>query len=122
MDDIDDDGESVALAFETLPAGVTAGTTATVSIDDDDMAGVTVSATSLSIDEGASATYTVALDTEPTEDVTVAIAGHGDTDITLSGATLSNDVLTFTASGLETLCRRSLYRRPRTATRCPTLP
>ena len=102
-DDIDDDGESVALAFETLPAGVTAGTTATVSIDDDDMAGVTVSATSLSIDEGGSATYTVALDTEPTEDVTVAIAGHGDTDITLSGATLSNDALTFTASDWNTV-------------------
>ena len=38
-DDIDDDGESVALGFGTLPDDVTAGTTATVTITDDDTAG-----------------------------------------------------------------------------------
>ena len=41
-DDIDDDGESVALGFGTMPDDVSAGTTATVSITDDDTAGVTV--------------------------------------------------------------------------------
>ena len=66
-DDIDDDGESVALAFGTLPDGVSPGTTATVSITDGDTAGVTVSETSLSVDEGGSASYTVVLDTEPTD-------------------------------------------------------
>ena len=101
-DDIDDDGESVTLTFRTpMPAGVTAGATTTVTITDDDMAGVTVSATSLSIDEGATATYTVKLDSQPTGDVTVAIAGHSGTDITLSGATLSNDALTFTAENWD---------------------
>ena len=69
----------------------------TVNITDNDTAGVTISKTALAIDEGASETYTVVLDTEPTADVTVAISGHADTDITLSGETLSNDALTFTS-------------------------
>ena len=89
-DDIDDDGESVALGFGTLPDRVTAGTTATVTITDDDTAGVTVSEEpTLEIDEGDSATYTVVLDTEPTADVTVTIAGHSGTDISLTGTTLT---------------------------------
>ena len=101
-DDIDDDGESVALGFGTMPDDVSAGTTATVSITDDDTAGVTISESALAIDEGGSDTYTVVLDTEPTADVTVAIAGHADTDITLTGATLTNNVLTFTAENWDT--------------------
>ena len=101
-DDIDDDGESVALGFGTLPDDVSAGNTATVSITDDDTAGVTVSKSTLEIDEGASDTYTVVLDTEPTGDVTVAIAGHANTDITLTGATLTNNALTFTAENWDT--------------------
>ena len=101
-DDIDDDGESVALGFGTMPDDVTAGTTATVTITDDDTAGVTVSESALSIDEGGSGTYTVKLDSEPTGDVTVAIAGHASTDITLSGNTLTNNTLTFTASTWDT--------------------
>ena len=45
QDTVDDDGESVLLAFGTLPGGVIAGTTAatTVSITDDDDPQVTVS-------------------------------------------------------------------------------
>ena len=96
-DDIDDDGESVALGFGTMPDRVTAGATATVSITDDDTAGVTVSETSLSIDEGTAATYTVKLDTEPTGDVTVAVAGHADTDLSLDETSL-----TFNASTWDT--------------------
>ena len=101
-DEVDDDGESVALGFGTMPDRVTAGTTATVTITDDDTAGVTVSETALSIDEGAAGSYTVALDTEPTGNVTVAVAGHSGTDITLSGATLTNDTLTFTSENWDT--------------------
>ena len=77
-----------------MPAGVNAGATTTVTITDDDTAGVTISKTALEIDEGASATYTVVLDTQPTAGVTATIAGHSGTDITLSGATLTNDALT----------------------------
>ena len=102
-DDIDDDGESVALTFRTpMPAGVNAGATTTVTITDDDERGVAISKTALEIDEGDSGTYTVRLNTEPTDDVTVAIAGQSGTDITLSGATLTGDALTFTASNWNT--------------------
>ena len=56
-----------------------------VTITDDDTAGVTVSETSLTIEEGDSGTYTVVLDTEPSADVTVTISGHSGTDVSLSG-------------------------------------
>ena len=78
QDDIDDDGESVKLNFDSpLPAGVSEGSTVQtiVSITDDDTAGVTISETSLEIEEGDSDTYTVVLDTEPAGDVTVTIDG-----------------------------------------------
>ena len=102
-DDIDDDGESVALTFRTpMPRGVTAGATTTVTITDDDERGVAISKTALEIDEGDSATYTVKLNTQPTEDLTVAIAGQSGTDITLSGATLTGDALTFTSDNWDT--------------------
>ena len=77
-DDIDDDGESVALGFGTMPDRVTAGATATVSITDDDAAGVTVSKSALSIDEGGSGTYTVVLSTQPAGDVTITMGGVTD--------------------------------------------
>ena len=83
---IDDDGESVLLGFDTsllsrVSAGATA--TATVSIVDDDGAGVTVSEASLTIDDGGSGTYTIKLDSQPTANVTVTINDPTDnTDVT----------------------------------------
>ena len=54
--------------------------TATVTITDDDTAGVTVSAPSpLTVAEGGSATYTVVLDSQPTAEVTVTPTS-GDAD------------------------------------------
>ena len=70
---------------------------ATVVIADDDTAGVTVSETSLGIEEGDFNTYTVVLDTEPVGDVTVAIGGIANTDLTLDKTTL-----TFTTSNWDT--------------------
>ena len=49
----------------------------------------------LIVPEGGSAAYTVALDSEPTADVTVTIAGHARTDLTLTPTTAR---LTFTPS------------------------
>ena len=46
---------------------------ATVVVFDNDMRGVTVTPTALTIREGSSANYIVGLDTEPTADVTVAV-------------------------------------------------
>ena len=42
-----------------------------VAVTDDDTAGVTVSETDLSINEGESATYTVVLDTQPISNVDI---------------------------------------------------
>ena len=94
-DEVDDDGESVLLGFGTsLPDRVTAASpsTSTVSIVDDDTAGVAVSPSSLRISEGNAGSYTVVLHTQPTGDVTVTVGGVGGTDVSVSPA-----ALTFTA-------------------------
>ena len=98
-DDVDDDGESVALAFGAPPTGVSAGTTSetTVSITDDDTAGVTVHPSAIAVVSGTSNEYTVALDTEPTDDVTVNIAGFSGTDLSLDRTSL-----TFTSTDWKT--------------------
>ena len=94
-DDVDDDGESVNMAFGMLPDGLSVGSPASVVVQltDNDTAGVTLGKTELVVTEGGSATYTVALDSEPTADVTVTITGHAGTDLTLTPTTA---MLTFT--------------------------
>ena len=96
-DDVDDDGESVNLAFGMLPDGVRVGSpaSAVVRITDNDTAGVKLGKTELIVTEGRSVTYTVELDSEPTADVTVTITGHAGTDLALTPATAT---LTFTPS------------------------
>ena len=64
------------------------GTPRPDDIPDNDTPGVTVSPTSLTIDEGSSGTYTVVLDTLPSGDVTVAI-GSDNTDVTANPASLT---------------------------------
>ena len=77
-DEVDDDDESVALAFGTLPDGVTAGTTSasTVTITDDDVPAVTVSfgAATYSVAEDGTVDVTVTLDVAPEREVTIPIA------------------------------------------------
>ena len=70
----------------------------TVTVDDDDEAGIVLSKASLGPAEGNSSgeSYTVRLSSEPTATITVTITGHSDTDLTLSGPT--GDELTFTSS------------------------
>ena len=58
-------------------------------IADDDTAGVTISETSLEIDEGASDTYEVALESEPAGNVTVTVRGAAGTDLTPDPASLT---------------------------------
>ena len=91
QDDVDDDGESVLLGFGTLPPAVSLGTTtqATVSITDDDGAGVSVSESSLTIAEGSSGTYTIVLDSQPTAAVTVTINDPSNTDVTAEPTSLT---------------------------------
>ena len=67
---------------------------------------MTVSPTSLTVDEGSSGTYTVVLDSEPTSGVTVAVVDP--TDFRLVDPTANTDVtaepasLTFTTSNWDT--------------------
>ena len=91
QDEVDDDGESVLLGFGTLPPAVSLGTTtqATVSITDDDGAGVSVSESSLTIAEGNSGTYTIVLDSQPIASVAVAINDPSNTDVTAEPASLT---------------------------------
>ena len=109
-DAIDDDGERVLLAFGTLPSGVIAGTPdeVTFTINDNDTRGITVTPTSLTVDEGGMSTYTVVLNTEPTETVTVTIVNPTDnTDVTANPASLTfsttdwDDAQTVTVSAAE---------------------
>ena len=80
-DSDNDDGESVKLAFDTLPTGVSAGSTdeATVSITDDDVPSVTVSFEqgSYTVAEGGSVTVKVKLDEDPERTVTIPLTKTG---------------------------------------------
>ena len=89
---------TIALADgSTLPGSFVLGnTTTTVTITDNDTAGVTVSATELTVAEGETGTYTVALDTQPTGSVTVTPTSSAGTVATVSGA------LTFTTGTWST--------------------
>ena len=89
----DDDAvsDSVMLTHTINDVTVANGTLA-VTVRENDPRGVTVTPTSLEINEGASGTYTVGLDSEPTGTVTVTINGaSGD-------VTLDRSQLTFTAA------------------------
>ena len=107
-DRIDEDNETIAIKLgdptNAALSTTTADITASGTITDDDTRGVTVSETTLSVDEadrGATenkTTYTVVLDSQPTGDVTVAL--------TLTPATgtitVDNTTLTFKPSAWNT--------------------
>ena len=103
QDMVDDDGESVSLAFGTpLPTGVTAGlvSATVVTIVDDDAAGVTVvpdPGLMSTVGEGGTGIYTVVLESEPSGDVTVT-ARSAD----VLAVTVSPMVLTFTTGDWAT--------------------
>ena len=74
-----------------------------MSITDDDTAAIVLSETDLTVTEGdaAGSTYTVSLATQPSDTVTVTISGHDGTDLSLSGTTLSSNILTFTVDNWD---------------------
>ena len=49
-----------------------------VTVDDDDTDGLTITPTSLPVNEGSSGTYTVVLDTVPSGNVTVTLVGRSE--------------------------------------------
>ena len=83
--------------------GITAQTITVTIAEDDFRRSVDVTPLALEITEGSSGSYTVVLSRQPTAEVTVAISGHADTDLTLGGETLSADYeLIFTTENWET--------------------
>ena len=100
----DDDTSDESVSISVTPSGggydsVAAGSVG-VTVKDTSVAGLTVSESSLSIDEsgdGSSDSFTVVLDTIPTGDVTVAVASDD-----AGAATVSTDELTFTATNWNT--------------------
>ena len=93
----DDDGadESVGIShsvtgtgnYASLPAFQRPGLV--VQVRDDETAGVVVSPTSLTIDEGGMATYTVRLSAPPTGAIAVRVAATGPVGLTLATSTLT---------------------------------
>ena len=100
-DDVDEDNETVVLS---ATAGTLTVRGVTLTITDDDTAGVTLSDSSLTVTEGETATYTLVLDSKPTANVTVTPATD-DSEATVSAAvefTPSNwnDAKTVTVTGV----------------------
>ncbi len=92
QDTLDDDDESVELSFGAPPERVSGGTPSatTVAIIDDDMRGVTVTPTSLRIDEGSDDTYRVVLDSEPLGgNVTVTVVAPDNLDLSVNQTSLT---------------------------------
>ena len=89
-DDIDEDDETVTVNGTTR-SGLTV-TDVQLSITDDDVRGVTVTPTALTLTEGGDPndvnTYTVVLRSEPTGPVSITLAVTGDSDVTASTETL----------------------------------
>ena len=98
-DDAVDDTATIDHAVSGADYGSVMAASVSVSVADDEVAGVTLSTRALSVPEGGSNTYTVVLTSEPTANVTVtpARAAGGSTDVTFATSTL-----TFTPGNWET--------------------
>lgn len=91
-DMIDEDDETVTASI-IPPAGYSAGPNATITVRDDDTAGVTLSTTTISVQKDARATYKVKLDSKPT--ASVAITPGGAPGIFTAAARDVSGILTF---------------------------
>ena len=103
----DNDGEDEAATLSHAVSGygtVNSAPPVAVTVDDDETLGVTISRTSLTVDEGGRATYTVALATQPTGTATVRAASDNGEVTVQSGsqAAAQSLSLTFSASNYNT--------------------
>ncbi len=90
--------KSVTVSGTASGGGVSNPADVTLTIRDDEGRSLILNPRTVTVPEGSSANYTVKLATEPTASVTVAITGQAQTDLTLSGTSL-----TFTASTWNTV-------------------
>ena len=98
-DDDDFEDDTVTLTLRASKSGGYNGETAeiTVTVTDDDEAGITVPGTA-AVTEASSTTVEVKLAAEPSGTVTVTFSDDGNSDVSWSGTTLSGDALTFTTT------------------------
>ena len=98
QDSLDESDETFTLTISNPSSNAELGTavSATGTIEDDDTAGLVLSAPSLEITEGASNSYTLALATRPSANVSVSIAAGGS-----AGLTLGTSQLTFTPTNWD---------------------
>ena len=104
LEDTDAEDEDATEITHTITSADTvyrsvAAAGVSVTVKDDDTAAVTISFTSLDIEEGESATYTVVLSSLPAGDVMVTVGGVTDTDLVLDKTSLT---LTFTSTNWDT--------------------
>ena len=85
---------------------LTAADAVTVNVTDDDTAAITITPTTLAVNEESTGTYTVVLDFQPSSDVTVTLTQPTNTDVTADTDTSTTDVddttLTFTSTNWNT--------------------
>ena len=105
-DDADTANDAVSLTHSAASTdseyqGITIADVAVTVTDNDALPGVTVSTPALTVTEEDTAgdSYTVVLNSQPTATVTVTVAGHAGTDVTL---TPSSATLTFTPTNWGT--------------------
>ena len=104
-DNVDESGETVILTLSS-GTGYTVGSANvhTLTITDNDSAGLVFSPTSLTVAEGGSGNYTVRLATQPTGTVTVTVASN-NTDVTVDTNSVSpgnQNSLSFTTTTWNT--------------------
>ena len=135
-DAVTDAGVTLAHAISSTDDSVynaLANQSVTVSITEKHTDGVTISPTTLTVTEGdaTGVSYTVVLTSQPAGDVTVTVSGHSGTDLTLSGTTLTNNLLTFSTTTWETAQTVTVkageddpspHRRPRRPSPSPSAP
>ena len=107
VEDANGTGETITLTHIQSGGDYTgiAADSVTVNVTDSDTRNVVLSPTSLTVTEGddTGVSYAVKLSTQPSDTVTVTIGGHSGTDLSISGATLSNsNTLTFSTSNWNT--------------------
>ena len=108
VEDDDANNETVNISHGVSGYGtVSSASNVTVTVNDDETAGVSLSATDLTVNEGGSGTYTVVLDSLPSGSVTVTASGGDSGASSISPATLTfstsnwNTAQTVTVTGVE---------------------
>ncbi len=109
-DEVDEDDETFIVTIAATTGGWEkegdGKDTATITIQDDDTAGVTVTPTALNVAEGGTGTYTAVLDSKPTSDVTVTPTSSDGGAASVSPASYTftpgdwDTARTFTVSGV----------------------